>query len=243
METSTPVVTNSVAPQGEQQNNSSNQTPQTVTPTRPTVVGTTPALGKEYKKLEENIVGKILTSLQRGLSISAACTYAGIHRDTYYEHLKKDPELSDRVERAKHFGSQLAGDIVVDVLLDSTRGKEKDPRTGKPIDMPKYSEKIRVSTARWWLQTKQPEEFGRGLPQPTGDSTINNNQTNNYLFITDAEFKSRIIEQTGINNLGPEDVATALKAPDVEPRNSEDPALAVSPEVLRGGDATVQNMQ
>lgn len=59
-------------------------------------------------KINEEIVGKLEEAFKRDATVWEACSYAGIHRDTYYEHLKKNKEFSDKIERAKVFPFILA---------------------------------------------------------------------------------------------------------------------------------------
>ena len=53
--------------------------------------------GRPSKK-NADLVGKLEYAFSIGSSIPEACFYAGIHKDTYYEWVKKDPKLSDRFE-------------------------------------------------------------------------------------------------------------------------------------------------
>ena len=54
-------------------------------------------------KINEESVGKLEEIFKRDWNVSEACSYAGIHRDTYYQNLKKNKEFSDRMERARMF--------------------------------------------------------------------------------------------------------------------------------------------
>ena len=54
-------------------------------------------------KINEIVVGKLEEIFKRDWNVSEACLYAGINRDTYYENLKKNKEISDRMERARMF--------------------------------------------------------------------------------------------------------------------------------------------
>jgi hypothetical protein len=189
--------------------------------------------GTKPTKLVESVVEKLELSFQRGLSVSAACVAAGIDRGTYYYNCNNDQGFFNRMTKAKEWGSQLAGDIVVDVLLDSTRIRDyKHPVTGETVKAhPKYADKVRVDTAKWWLEKKQPEEFGRGL-QPVGEGgTVNNNQTN-YYFLTDGEFRTKVIDR-GIKDLSPQDIASALENEDLGRRDPEMAAVALPKETLR----------
>ena len=49
-------------------------------------------------KFSEEIIGKLLQAFAIDANVKQACAYAEIHPDTYYEWVKKHPELSDRIE-------------------------------------------------------------------------------------------------------------------------------------------------
>lgn len=52
-------------------------------------------------KMTEEVVGKLEYAFAKDFNVCEACDYAGIHRDSYYEWLKKCPEFSDRMEKAQ----------------------------------------------------------------------------------------------------------------------------------------------
>lgn len=52
-------------------------------------------------KMTEAVVGKLEYAFSKDFNVCEACDYAGIHRDSYYEWLKKSPEFSDRMEQAQ----------------------------------------------------------------------------------------------------------------------------------------------
>lgn len=52
-------------------------------------------------KMTEEVVGKLECAFSKDFNVCEACDYAGIHRDSYYEWLKKDAEFSDRMEQAQ----------------------------------------------------------------------------------------------------------------------------------------------
>lgn len=51
--------------------------------------------------LSDEVVNKLEQAFATGANDTEACSYAGISRQTYYQHLKKDAEFSDRIERQK----------------------------------------------------------------------------------------------------------------------------------------------
>ena len=66
----------------------------------------------------EAIVGKLESVLKLGVSDTAACAFAGISRDSFYEWLKNDDEFSDRIENAKNFAIVAARQVVVTSIID-----------------------------------------------------------------------------------------------------------------------------
>jgi hypothetical protein len=57
-------------------------------------------------KLEDDIQQRLVTAIERGLSIEDACVYAGITKKTYYNWINKNTdEIKDEAERKKflHF--------------------------------------------------------------------------------------------------------------------------------------------
>lgn len=48
--------------------------------------------------MTQNVTAKLKVAFAMDVKIEAACAYAGIHKDTYYEYLKKHPEFADEVE-------------------------------------------------------------------------------------------------------------------------------------------------
>lgn len=49
-------------------------------------------------KLSEDVVRKLLEAFAVDANVTQACSYAEITRETYYQWIKKHPELSDRIE-------------------------------------------------------------------------------------------------------------------------------------------------
>lgn len=94
------------------------------------------AKGQIKQKLDEITVVKLEWAFGTGSSVSEACIFAGISRDTYYRWSKEYPELSDRFELLKQRPILLARQTVVENL-------KKD-----------------VKLAFKYLERKVPEEFG-----------------------------------------------------------------------------------
>lgn len=72
-------------------------------------------------KLTPELVGKLEYAFTIGASIEEACFYADIHKDTYYDWKKKNPELSDRFDQLRENPIFIARETVV-------KGIKNDPR-------------------------------------------------------------------------------------------------------------------
>ncbi len=76
--------------------------------------------------------------LELGHSITLACQYAQISRDSYYKYVKKDQEFSDKMERAKNYLLIEASSVIAKQII-----KNKN-----------------VKIAQWYLEKKLPDDFG-----------------------------------------------------------------------------------
>lgn len=85
-------------------------------------------------KLTADVIKLLNEGFLCGLSVSQCCIYAGISRDTYYEWLKKRPDLALKFERAK-----------LNPFLAAKRTIMQN--MGNP------------DVAKWWLERKSPDEF------------------------------------------------------------------------------------
>jgi len=72
--------------------------------------------GRPTIMTEEN-VGKLESILQTGASDSAACAYAGISRDSFYEWIKRDHAFSDRMDNARNYAVIAARQVVVKSII------------------------------------------------------------------------------------------------------------------------------
>lgn len=181
-------------------------------------------VGGRPKAIDENVVNKLVAAFQRGQSDTKACEYARISRPTFYAELKRNQEFFYKIQDAKNYWLIAAGDIVTDVLTD------KDFKT--------YGPKTRVEVAKWVLEKKDPEEFGKNQNNGTG---INNNQQNNYYFLSDTQFKERITE-VGIDQLQPAELIKALETPDLGSQSTEDDATEIREEQLQRSDSFTESV-
>lgn len=52
-------------------------------------------------KVDYKVMMRLAAALQHSASISDACRYAQISRDSYYRHLKSEPEFAEVMRTAK----------------------------------------------------------------------------------------------------------------------------------------------
>ena len=57
--------------------------------------------GGRPTKMTPEVVGKLREVFLLDYTVEEACDYAKIHKDTYYDHLKKNPEFSDEMARSQ----------------------------------------------------------------------------------------------------------------------------------------------
>ena len=87
-------------------------------------------------KMTETTVRKIEVALLHGLSVSTACRISGISRETYYSHIAKNPDLSDRFEVAQEMVSYKARNVILRAVANND-----------------------ISAAKFWLERKSRSEF------------------------------------------------------------------------------------
>lgn len=85
-------------------------------------------------KLTTEVINRLHEGFLCGLTITQACIYAGICRDTYYEWMKKRPALAKKMELAQ-----------LNPFLAAKRTIMQN--MGNP------------DVAKWYLERKSPDEF------------------------------------------------------------------------------------
>lgn len=127
--------------------------------------------------VDEVVVGKLEYAFSIGCPTLEACAFAGIHRDTFYEFIKKYPEFADRFKDLKNKPILEARDTVVRAI------------------------KTNPEMAFRYLERKRPKEFGNNLkltdgdgkPLPINGQVVNNNLTM-ILENADANTRKNFIE-------------------------------------------------
>lgn len=98
------------------------------------------------------VVNKLSAAIQRSMSITEACHYAGISRETYYNWLEKYPEFVDKMELAKTYLFRKSKDIIAD---DITNGKS-------------------VPTAKWFLERRDADFKAKQATELSGTIEVTN---------------------------------------------------------------------
>lgn len=88
-------------------------------------------------KLDDDAIAKLESVFKLGVTIETACRYAKIDQSNFHRRKQNDPDFASRMASAQEYARLAAGNVVMDAIV-----KDKD-----------------VTTARWWLEKKHPEEF------------------------------------------------------------------------------------
>lgn len=73
-------------------------------------------------------------AFMHGYSAQEACSYAGIHRATFYRYVDTHPDFAERIEAAKERPMNMARKTVVEAIV-----------------------KGHIPTSKWYLSRKDPE--------------------------------------------------------------------------------------
>ena len=69
-------------------------------------------------RMTPEVVGKLREVFLLDYNVEEACQYAGIHKDTYYEYLKKNPEFSDEMAQAQRGLAKAAKRAVAIAIIE-----------------------------------------------------------------------------------------------------------------------------
>ena len=97
-------------------------------------------IAEKVTKLNDDTVGKLGQAFAIGANVREACSYADIHYDTYYEWIKKNPQLSEYFEEMRQRLPLKAKTNIAEAIHN------KD-----------------MSFSRWLIERKQPGEYGETL--------------------------------------------------------------------------------
>ena len=86
--------------------------------------------------ITDEVVQKLSMALCSGYSVTAACYFAGVSRDTYYSYLVQDRDFSDKMVLSEEFSTYKARVVILQAI-----------------------DKGDVKAAQWWLERKARLEF------------------------------------------------------------------------------------
>lgn len=130
------------------------------------------------------VVTKLVSILQRGLSITKACSYARIDRTSFYRKYNNDIAFRNKIDDARNFATIVAAEIVVDDIV-----KHKN-----------------VQTAKWYLERKDPEEFSQ-----KAQVVVDKTEKHEYVFMTDSEVK-QMADTLHLEQIDPSELLDAIES-------------------------------
>lgn len=77
-------------------------------------------------------LNKVCLGIATGLSVKKSCAEAGIHHDTFYQHLMNDKDLAELYGRAREARADARFESMQE-LLDETKAGEVDPITARVL--------------------------------------------------------------------------------------------------------------
>jgi hypothetical protein len=83
------------------------------------------------------LVDALCRLLSAGATRRAACAQVGIHHDSFYAWLERDPTFSDAIQKAESDAELRFTAIVAQAAADSWQA------------------------AAWWLERRRPDDYGR----------------------------------------------------------------------------------
>lgn len=84
------------------------------------------------------VVSKLIVAFEGGSTVRDACWHAGISHEAYYSRVRDDEVFADKMDKAQQEVGKNAREVVVNAI------KKGD-----------------LSTAKWWLERKNNQEFSR----------------------------------------------------------------------------------
>jgi hypothetical protein len=95
-------------------------------------------------------VQKLEAAFRDGFSIGMACHVSGISRSTYYDHLNRKQDFSDKMELAQEWPTQRAKQVIIQAI-----------------------DKGDLKAAQFWLERKARAEFAANPPVQSQQNNLN----------------------------------------------------------------------
>lgn len=77
------------------------------------------------KVITPEVVAKLEEQFSRNSSVKTACAMAGISPDAYYDECNRNPEFSQKMERAQQYVSSLADRVIAKAIKDGDSSTAK----------------------------------------------------------------------------------------------------------------------
>jgi len=118
-------------------------------------------------KYSEELIEKICRHLKQGATITSTCQAIGISRETFYDWMKKKPDVSDTIKKAMAIPDKKVENALFKSATMGHRYKEKEFKAvavGEKIKMIplKTVTKIippNVTAQIFYLKNRQPDEW------------------------------------------------------------------------------------
>lgn len=102
-------------------------------------------VGRPKVTSQPDVVSLLVTSFHNGLNVREACLQSGISHEAYYNRLRSDQQFADKMSKAQLQPKMNAKVVVLKAIKDGD-----------------------VNAAKWWLERKARDEFGRdSVPEAT----------------------------------------------------------------------------
>ncbi len=141
--------------------------------------------GRPKVTSKPDVVSLLVTSFHSGLNVREACFQSGISHEAYYNRLRSDEQFADTMAKAQMQSKMNAKTVIVKAIEGGD-----------------------VSAAKWWLERKARDEFGRDsipeAPLEPAERQMSDAEmaavVEDYKKLTIHEYKQR--EMARIANLG-----------------------------------------
>lgn len=118
-------------------------------------------------KFSKEIVEKICEHLKKGATITSTCAAVGLSRETFYDWMKKKPDVSDTIKKARAIPDQKVENALFRSATMKHRFKEKHFKAvvvGDKVKLipEKTITKIippNVTAQIFWLKNRMPEDW------------------------------------------------------------------------------------
>jgi hypothetical protein len=118
------------------------------------------AKGRKSKRTPET-EGKLIDGLRQGMTVGAACAYAGITYDTFYVWCNEFPEFSESVARAEDEAEAFYTEIIAKSARERlvTKTKTKTLPDGTEIVEKMEGYEFNPDSAKWWLERRRSQHY------------------------------------------------------------------------------------